>query len=62
MMMAIQHTGLVYQIIRREPGEGTGEEKIQTSDGTWWDSVAYLPAKGTGDRQGISFYDNVYEI
>ena len=50
------------KIIRRKPGEGTGEERVLTEDGTWWDSVDHLPAKGTGDRQGISYYDQVIEI
>ena len=60
--MVIQYNELVYQIIRREPGEGTGEERIQTSDGTWWDTVDCLPIKGTGDRQAVSFYNIVVEI
>ena len=60
--MVIQHNGPIYQIIRREPGEETGEERVQTSGGTWWDTVDHLPIKGTGDRHAVSLYNIVVEV
>ena len=61
-MVTIQHKGVTHEIIRREPGEGTGDERVLTSDGTWWSTVSHLPIKGTGDRQGISYYNMVIEV
>ena len=59
--MMVQYSKTMLQVIRRWPGEGTGEEKVQTEDGTIWTSVDYLPTIGTGDRHGILFVDKVIE-
>jgi len=60
-MIVINHTKPIYQVINRKPGNATDEEKIQTSDGTWWHTVQYLPERGTGDRQGVLYADIVIE-
>ena len=51
---------LVHQVIREEPGAGTGDRIVQTSDGTWWKTVTHF-SWGTGDRQGILSDDKVFE-
>ncbi len=50
------------QVIKKWAGEVTGEEKVQTSDGTIWRTVNYLPTLGTGDRRGFLLLDKVFEI
>ena len=59
--MIMQYQGQMLQVVKREPGDTTGEERIQTSDGTIWTTTKYLPKKGTGDRQGVLLYDKVVE-
>ncbi len=41
------------QIVRREPGEGTGDEYCQTADGRWWRDIEPGEHRGTGDVWGV---------
>ena len=62
--MIIKSKNYPLQVINRWAGSGTGEEIIQTNDGTIWKGDVCrdcLPKKGTGDRQGILICDKVFE-
>ena len=49
-------------VIKRYPGPNTGDEFIQTIDGTIWEVVRNLPERSTGDRQGFLIKNKVHEI
>jgi hypothetical protein len=50
------------QIVKRFPGSWTGQEFLETHDGTVWEVVSELPERCTGDRQGTHTDSEVFEL